>query len=91
MVYSEPAGESEENLRLMAVIDRMHMQDLTTGTRRMTDYLSSRQAGKPVARNRFRRLMRIMGIGAVYPRKQNMIPGGSSEIFPYLLKDKEIV
>jgi putative transposase len=38
-VYYEPAGESEENLRMMAAIDRIHMEDPTAGTRRMTDYL----------------------------------------------------
>ena len=89
LVYYEPAGESEENLRMMAAIDRIHMQDPAAGTRRMTDYLL-RQTGKPVARNRVRRLMRVMGVEAVYPRKRTTIPGGPSGIFPYLLKDMEI-
>ena len=75
---------------MMAAIDRIHMQDPTAGTRRMNGYLL-RQTGKPVARNRVRRLMRIMGVEAVYPRKRTTIPGGPSGIFPYLLKDMEIV
>jgi len=72
-VYYEPAGESEENLRMMAAIDRIHMQDPTAGTRRMNGYLL-RQTGKPVARNRVRRLMRLMGIETDYPRKRTTIP-----------------
>ena len=74
----------------MAAIDRIHMQDPTAGTRRMNGYLL-RQTGKPVARNRVRRLMRLMGIETVYPRKRTTIPGGPSGIVPYLLKDLEIV
>lgn len=89
-MYYEPAGESEENLRLMAAIDRIHMQDPTAGTRRIANYLL-RQTAKRVARKRVRRLMRIMGLEAVYPRKRTTIPGGPSGIFPYLLKDMEIV
>ena len=89
-VYYEPAGESDENLRMMTEIDRIYMEDPTAGTRRMMDYLL-RKTGKPVARNRVRRLMRKMGVEAVYPRKRTTISGGPSGIFPYLLKDMEIV
>lgn len=74
---------------MMAAIDRIHMEDPAAGTRRMTDYLL-RQTGKPVARNRVRRLMRVMGVEAIYPRKRTTIPGGPSGIFPYLLKDMKI-
>lgn len=73
----------------MATIDRLHMEDPSAGTRRMVDYLK-RQTGKPVARNRIRRLMRKVGVEAIYPRKRTTIPGGPTGIFPYLLKDMEI-
>jgi putative transposase len=89
VVYYELAGETEENLEIMATIDRLHMEDPSAGTRRMADYVE-RKTGKPTARNRIRRLMRKAGIEAVYPHKRTTIPGGPSGIFPYLLKGIEI-
>jgi len=89
LVYYERTGESEENLTIMEAIDRLHMEDPSAGTRRMVDYIK-RKTVKSVARNRIRRLMRKMGIEAIYPHKRTTIPGGPSGIFPYLLKDIEI-
>lgn len=90
LVYYQLSGESEENLRLMEMMDRLHMSDPSAGTRRLCAYLE-RLTGKVFERKRVRRLMRVMGIEAVYPRKRTTIPGGPSGIFPYLLKDLEIV
>lgn len=90
LVYYQLSGESEENLRLMETMDRLHMSDPSAGTRRLCAYLE-RLTGKVFERKRVRRLMRVMGIEAVYPRKRTTIPGGPSGIFPYLLKDLEIV
>lgn len=89
VVYYELAGETEENLKIMATIDRLHMEDPSAGTRRMADYVKQK-IGKPAARNRIRRLMRMVGIEAIYPHKRTTIPGGPSGIFPYLLKGMEI-
>ena len=89
MVYYELSGETEENLVIMTAIDRLHMEDPSAGVRRMAEYVR-REAGKPVGRKRVRRLMRKVGVEAVYPRKRTTIPGGPSGIFPYLLKDLEI-
>lgn len=74
---------------MMATIDRLHMEDPSAGTRRMTDYVK-RQTGKAVARNRIRRLMRKAGVEAIYPHKRTTIPGGPSGISPYLLRNMEI-
>jgi len=89
VLYYELSGETEENLEIMATIDRLHMEDPSAGNRRMLEYIK-RQTGRPVARNRIRRLMRKVGVEAVYPRRRTTIPGGPSGIFPYLLKDMEI-
>jgi putative transposase len=70
----------------MAEIDRQHLDDPTAGTRRLMNYLERNKKLK-ISRNRIRRLMRQMGIEAVYPRKRTTIPGGPSGIFPYLLKN----
>ena len=55
----------------------------------MCKYLK-RMTGKPIGRKRVRRLMRQMGVEAIYPRKRTTIPGGPSGIFPYRLRGLEI-
>jgi putative transposase len=73
----------------METLDRLHIIDPSAGSRRLGNYLQ-RTTGEKVDRKRVRRLMRLMGIEAVYPRKRTTIPGGPSGIFPYLLKDVDI-
>jgi putative transposase len=90
MVYYRLAGESRENHQLMKEIDRQNLIDPAAGSRRMYKYLR-KQTGKRVGRKRVRRLMRLMGIEAIYPRRRTTIPGGSSGIFPYKLKGLSIV
>ena len=90
MVYNLPRGEPEENLRLMREIDELHMEDASAGSRRMRDYLHRRGWPK-ISRGRVRRLMRLMGIEAVYPRRRTTIPGGPSGIHPYRLRGLDIV
>jgi putative transposase len=89
LVYYRLAEESLEDINLMKEIDRLHMVDPTAGTRRMSKYLR-RITGQKIGRKRVRRLMRIMGIEAVYPRCRTTIPGGPSGIFPYRLKGLDI-
>jgi putative transposase len=89
LLYYHLRGESVENLELMERIDRQHLFDPAAGVRRRSSYLS-KHTGKNVCEKRVRRLMRKMGIEAVYPRKRTTIPGGPSGIAPYLLKDVEI-
>jgi len=66
----------------MEAMDRLHMIDPSAGSRRMYKYLR-RLTGKKIGRERVRRLMRIMGIEAVYPRKRITIPWRPSTISPY--------
>lgn len=89
LLYYLPKGEPEENLRIMREIDELHLEDATAGSRRMRNYL--RRRGWPnIGRGRVKRLMRLMGIDAVYPRKRTTIPGGSSGIYPYRLRGLKI-
>lgn len=90
LFYYQPKGEPEENLHLMRVIDELHMEDPTAGSRRMRSYLERRGFGK-IARGRVSRLMKLMGTEAVYPRKRTTIAGGRSGIHPYRLQGLEIV
>ena len=89
MIYYLPKGEPEENLSLMREIDELRMEDPSAGSRRMRSYL--RRRGYPkISRGRVKRLMHLMGVEAVYPRKRTTIPGGRSGIHPYRLRGLEI-
>lgn len=86
--YYEPCPETEENLALMRVLDELHLEHPVYGSRRLTVLL--RQCGHPINRKRVRRLLRLMGIEAIYPRQRVHLPGEEHEIYPYLLKGLEI-
>ncbi len=87
-LYYEPKSESEYNLELMHMIDAEYTAHPDMGVPSMTAYL--RNKGKKCGPKRVRRLMRLMGLEAIYPKPRTSIPDKQHEIFPYLLKDVEI-
>lgn len=87
--YYEPAGESAENEAVMKELDRLYMDRPTRGSRTMKDELEKK--GWRVGRERIRRLMRLMGLIAIYPKKQTSHPGKGHKIYPYLLRKLKIV
>jgi len=89
LFYYQPKGEPEENLRLMREIDELHMEDPAAGSRRMKSYLK-RRGYERLSRGRVSRLMKLMGLEAVYPRKRTTIAGGRSGVYPYRLRGVEI-
>ncbi len=89
MIYYDLSGETVENLELMKRMDQLFLEDPSAGSRRISSYLR-RQTGTATNRKRVRRLMRHMGIEAIYPRKRTTIPGGPSGIYPYRLKGLNI-
>jgi putative transposase len=87
--YYEPVLETEENLLYMGLLDREYTAHPFYGSRRMTVKLQS--MGYPINRKRVVRLMRKMGIEAIYP-KPNLSKASQKNIkYPYLLKDLEVV
>ena len=82
-LYYQPLGESEENLMLMRLIDQEYTRHPFLGSRRMAEWLCGR--GHRAGRHRVRRLMRMMGIEAVYPKPKLSQPGEGHKIYPYLL------
>jgi putative transposase len=86
--YYQPCPETEENLALMRLLDELHLEHPVYGSRRLEVLLDQR--GYRVNRKRVRRLLRVMGIEAIYPRRSLSRPGDGHEIFPYLLNDLEI-
>ncbi len=87
-LYYEPAGESEENLLLMRLIDEQYTRAPFYGSRRMAVCLRSQ--GHEVNRKRVGRLMGLMGIEAVYPKPKLSQPGEGHKIYPYLLEGVEV-
>ena len=86
--YYRPKGSSDEDLRLMRRIDEMHLKRPFYGSRRIRDWLW--EEGHDINRKRVQRLMRQMGIAALYPKKGTSRPGKGHKIYPYLLKGLEI-
>ena len=82
--YYEPARESDANLSLMRQIDAIYLSHPTFGSRMMTAWLI--RQGCAVNRKRVQRLMRRMGLQAIYPRPRTSAPGVGHRIFPYLLR-----
>jgi putative transposase len=83
--YYQPCPESEANLALMRRLDELHLQRPEYGSRRLTVVLQ--REGETVNRKRVARLLRVMGLEALYPRRSLSQPGEGHVIYPYLLKD----
>jgi len=82
-LYYQAAPESEENLELMRLIDGQYTECPFYGSRRIAAWLATR--GRAVNRKRVRRLPRVMGLEAIYP-KPNLSAGPRHEVYPYLLR-----
>ena len=82
--YYEPAIESRENLRLMRLIDEEYTRHPVMGRRRMARWLQAR--GHAVNVKRVSRLMRVMGIAAIYPKPRLSRRCEKHPVFPYLLR-----
>ena len=79
---------SDEDLGLMRLLDELHLKYPFMGSRRLRDELG--KLGATVNRKRVQRLMRRMGLEALYPRKRTSLPNKAHRVFPYLLRDLAI-
>ena len=82
--YHQPEPESDENLRLMRVIDETYLAYPVFGSRQMARWL--RRQGYPVNRKRVQRLMRLMGLEAIYRKPNLSRKHPSNPVFRYLLR-----
>jgi putative transposase len=87
--YYQPATTTERNLELMGLMDEQYLKTPFYGWRRMTVFL--RKQGHQVNGKRVRRLMRKMGLQAIYPRSRPKPDGQEHRIYPYLLRNVAIV
>lgn len=83
--YWQPAGESALNLHLMRLIDEEYTRAPFYGSRKMTARLNNAH-GVAVNRKRIARLMRKMGLQAVYARPRTSVPNKAHKKYPYLLR-----
>ena len=86
--YYRPEPVSEADLALMRHIDDIHLQWPFYGSRRTRDELEGR--GHNVNRKRVQRLMGLMDLRALYPRRRTSQSGRGHKTYPYLLRDLSI-
>ena len=82
--YYAPKGESLETLALMRRIDELFLNYPFFGSRQMVRQLWREGVG--IGRHRVRRLMRLMGLAAIYQAPRTSAPHPAHRIYPYLLK-----
>ena len=87
--YYEAAPESQENLRLMGLIDRQYTDYPFYGSRRMAAWLKL-DKGEEVNRKRVQRLMRLMGLEAIHPKPKLSARDRNHKVYPYLLRDVKV-
>jgi putative transposase len=84
-VYYQPLPFGESELKLMRRIDEIHLELPYYGSRRIRDHLQ--REGYTVNRKKVRRLMQLLGIFALYPKRRTSQPGNGHKIYPYLLRE----
>jgi putative transposase len=86
--YYKPTQVKPEDLELMRQIDEQYLKTPFYGSRSMTKHF--RRLGQKINRKRVQRLMRLMGIEAVYPHPRTSKPHPGHKIYPYLLRNLTI-
>jgi putative transposase len=87
-LYYEPAAETADNLRLMRLLDQEYTAHPFLGSRRLRAWLL--QQGEAVNRKRVQRLLRLMGLEAIYPKPKLRAARAGHRIYPYLLRNVSI-
>ena len=87
-VYYRPVSTRAEDLELMARMDRQYLKTPFYGSRRMKAWLLAE--GYLVSRSKVRRLMRLMGLEAIYRRPNTSKPAPGHRVYPYLLKGVDV-
>jgi len=88
-LYYAPHGPRACDLAVMRQIDEQYTQTPFYGVERMA--VSLQRMGMTIGHNRVRRLMRLMGLEAIYPKPRLSVPGGPEHrVYPYLLRGVRI-
>ena len=86
--YYKPQPVNDKDLKIMAEMDKLHMEDPTRGTRRMMDELF--KLDLKVGRQHVRKLMQIMRMKTIYCRPRTTVITPGDYKFPYLLRNLKI-
>ena len=89
MLDYEPVPESEEDRRIMRIMDEIYLKDPCLGTRRIVTLLE-RDHGLKVNRKRLQRLRRKMGLETIWCRPRTSIAQETDYKYPYLLRNLEV-
>lgn len=82
--YYRSSGEGDYNLRLMRLLDEAYTEAPFYGVKRLKAWL--RRQGHEINPKRVRRLMRVMGLKAIHPRRRRSFSSPGHKIYPYLLE-----
>ena len=85
-LYYKP--KREDDLEMLNLLDDYFTTDPSSGSRRLRDFL--RNKGSRVNRKKVQRLMKVLGLEAVAPKKKTTIAGASPHLYPYLLKNLKV-
>ena len=83
-VYYRPLGESAQTLALMRRIDELYLDYPFYGSRQMMRHLARERV--QVGRHRVRRLMRLLGLEAIYRKPRLTVANPEHRVYPYLLR-----
>ena len=87
-LYYRAKGTSPQDLSLMRELDRQYLETPFYGSRRMKACLE--RQGKPASRKQVQRLMRVMGLRAIYRQPRTSRPAPEQRVYPYLLREARI-
>ncbi len=86
--YYKPKQIKERDLDLMRIIDEQYLETPFYGSRSMRNHI--RRLGWTINRKPIQRLMRLMGLQALYPKPRTTKPHPQHKIYPYLLRGLKI-
>ena len=87
-LYYQARGENERNLKLLRLLDEQYTRTPFYGVPRMTAWLGTQ--GELVNEKRVRRLLRVLGLQALYPKPRLSAAAPGHKIYPYLLRNVAI-
>ena len=83
-LYYRPRGASAATLSLMRRIDELYLKYPFSGSRQLARHLA--REGVTAGRHRVRRLMRLLGLEAIYRKPRTTVPNPDHQVYPYLLR-----
>ena len=86
--YYKPKPIKEQDLQLMRLIDEQYLKTPSWGSRSIRNHL--RRLGYKINRKKVQRLMRLMGLEAIYPKPKTSRPHPQHKVYPYLLRNLKI-